>query len=83
MGTQGVSLNERMYAERRARELLQIRRRVLQKLDFENLLSHDGRLNVVALLITHMIYKQIDQAVLVIKGLVGEKYNFDTRLFEF
>lgn len=82
-GTQGVSLNERMYAARRASELLQIRRRVLQKLDFENLLSHDGRLNVVALLITHMIYKQIDQAVLVIKGLVGEKYNFDTRLFEF
>ncbi|GEQ68180.1 hypothetical protein JCM33374_g1847 [Metschnikowia sp. JCM 33374] len=82
-GTQGVSLNERVYTKRKDSQSSQIRRRALQKLDFENLLSPDGRLNVVALLITHMIYKQIDEAVLVVKGLVGEKYNYDMRLFEF
>ncbi|KAM9936603.1 hypothetical protein OXX80_003835 [Metschnikowia pulcherrima] len=81
-GTNSVSPNERMYSERRKSEVSQTRRRGLQKLDFENLLSHDGRLNVVALIINHMIYKQIDQAVLLVKGLVGEKYNYDARLFD-
>lgn len=69
-------------AEKNSFENPFLTRRNLRTLDFEKLLSHDGRLNVVALLISHLIYKQIDQAIFMVKGLVGEKYEFDSQLFE-
>lgn len=81
-GTRTYSLNERLYRKKSVSSG-EVRARGLKKLDFENLLSHDGRLNVVSLLITHLIYKQIDEAALVVKELVGEKYEYNLEMFEF
>lgn len=79
-GTTKFSLNDRLYEEVAIEgdEKLKIK-----NLDLQKLLSHDGRLNVVSLLIMHMIYKRIDETTLVAKDLVGERYCYDQRLFEF
>lgn len=50
-------------------------------INYAKMLSHDGQLNVICLLLTHLIYTRIDEAVLVVKGLVGEKYDISEDLF--
>lgn len=59
-----------------------IRQRKHKVIDYTKMLSHDGQLSVICLLLTHLIYHRIDEAVLTVKGLVGEKYGLSEELFE-
>lgn len=91
-GRDKVSLSERFYNEPEEIDesenndeksnLTNMRQRGAQSINFSKLLSHDGQLNVVCLLLMHMIYKRIDEAVIVVKGLVGEKYDVNDMLFQ-
>ncbi|KAK6197907.1 uncharacterized protein RJT21DRAFT_122722 [Scheffersomyces amazonensis] len=51
-------------------------------LDYNTFFSHDGQLLVVSLLFAHMIYKRLDELMILIKGLVGEKFDYDSSIFE-
>lgn len=87
-GTSKISLNERLYeiieaTEEKADDShVDGRTLKLRSLDLEKLLSHDGQLSIVSLLLMHLIYERVDEATLVTKGLVGEKYDFDQQLFD-
>lgn len=48
---------------------------MVENLDYQRLFSHDGNLNVVALVLTHIIYQRLDEISILIKSLVGEKYD--------
>lgn len=54
----------------------QLHRSMKENLDYQKLFSRDGNLNVVSLIIAHLIYKKMDEIGLIIKSLVGEKYDF-------
>lgn len=76
-GSNRISSAERFYhkgdGELRHRE---------PAINYEKLAGHDEQLNIVNLILMHMIYKRVDEAVLVVKGLVGEKYDYNVRLFD-
>lgn len=76
-GEAKISLNERIYWRIEGGEL-----RHRNRLNFEEMLSADGQLDVVCYLLMHMVYERVDEAVLVVKGLVGERYEFNERLLE-
>lgn len=86
-GTTRIALAERIYYDEKSSSTSdnesQLRRRELKSINYDKLSGHDGQLNIVSLLFMHMIYIRVDQAVLVVKGLVGEKYNYNTKLFDF
>lgn len=82
-GIRTGSLSERFYqqtAEMTENDNEEIHEILLKNLDFDKLFSSDGRLNIVILLLSHTIYRKVDETVLVVKGLVGEKYDFDEEL---
>lgn len=78
-GIRTGSLSERFYQEPLT-ENEDMHELLLKNLDFDKLFSHDGQLSIVILLLTHSIYRKVDEIVLVVKGLVGEKYDFDESL---
>lgn len=89
-GTERISLNERFYHK----ELVEsekdydvnegesLHESMVRNLDYEKLFSTDGQYNIVALLLAHMIYTRFDEVMIIIKSLVGEKYDFDYTIFE-
>lgn len=77
-GIADVSLSERFYHT----EAENSNESLKNGLDFSRLFGEDGQLDAVALLLAHMIYQRIDEVILVIKGLVGEKYDFNVAIFE-
>lgn len=50
--------------------------------DYARLLSRDGQLEIVCLLLSHMVYERADDVLLVVKGLVGEKFPYNMNLFD-
>ncbi|ODV68426.1 hypothetical protein HYPBUDRAFT_4534 [Hyphopichia burtonii NRRL Y-1933] len=78
-GINKVSLSERFYTDGR-RSYETSSQNFLDRLDFDRLFSPDGRLNVVTLLLSHLIYKRLDQISFAVKNLVGEKYDVDNDL---
>lgn len=53
---------------------------MVNNLDYSKLFGHDGNLNVVALILCHTIYQKLDEISIVIKSLVGEKYDLTNDL---
>jgi hypothetical protein len=43
----------------------------------EKILTHDGQLTIVGLMLIRMIYERMDEIMLVVKGLVGEEFDAD------
>lgn len=82
-----TSLSERFYNDSASFEnnlvdaTEELHESIMQNIDFSKLFSHDGQLNIVVLLLSHLIYKRIDEVVITVKGLVGEKYDFEEELF--
>lgn len=74
-GINKTSLSERFYED--------THENMLRQLDYRKLFSHDGQSNIVILLLCHMAYKRIDEAMIVTKGLVGEKYDFSEELLSY
>lgn len=56
---------------------------MLENLDYQLLFGHDGNLNVVALVLCHTIYVKLDEVSILIKSLVGEKYDLCVDLLNF
>lgn len=96
-GINTISLNERFYSkisedepdeepeedpslEEKTNE--DLHESMENNLDYEKLFSNDGQCNIVALLFAHMIYKRLDDTLLIVKGLVGEKYDIDYTIFK-
>ncbi|CAH6721969.1 hypothetical protein CLIB1444_07S06546 [[Candida] jaroonii] len=93
-GINKFSLNERFYNSnsivRDMEEELErksvstnksLHQSMVENLDYDKLFGHDGNISIVALLVCHMIYMKIDQVVIIVKSLVGEKYDLDNELF--
>jgi Aromatic acid exporter family member 2/Putative ER transporter, 6TM, N-terminal/Fusaric acid resistance protein-like len=59
-----------------------MRRDWRKQLDMQGLLSHDGRLLVVGIYFAHLLYERVDEVMYVVKGLVGEEFGMDLRLFK-
>lgn len=78
-GIPSVSLSERFYHYVETEDSSETQQ---NELDFSRLFGEDGQLDAVALLLAHMIYQRIDEVILVIKGLVGEKYDFNLGIFD-
>lgn len=93
-GINNISLSERFYEEKEDIEEeieediedrggdTEIRHSIIRNLDFKRLVSKDGQRSAVALVLAHIIYERLDQTMITIKGLVGEKYDFDETMFE-
>ncbi|CAI5756780.1 unnamed protein product [Candida verbasci] len=75
-GLNRISLSERFYNE----EKFQSENSIIDHLDFQKFFSNDGQLNILSLLVAHMIYNRIDEIMIVVKGLVGELYDFDENI---
>lgn len=93
-GINKFSLNERFYNSnsvvRDMEEELErksigtnksLHKSMVENLDYDKLFGHDGNISIVALLVCHMIYMKMDQVVIIVKSLVGEKYDLDNDLF--
>lgn len=50
-------------------------------INYKRLLSHDGQLDIVCLLLMHLVYNKVDEIVVTVKALVGEMYDVDEELF--
>jgi hypothetical protein len=50
-------------------------------MDLENVLTHDGQLTIVGLMLMRMIYERVDEIMLVVKGLVGEEFDADPSVY--
>ncbi|CUM49286.1 uncharacterized protein AC631_04429 [Debaryomyces fabryi] len=88
-GLEKISLSERFYnqekdteKEYRVDEGESLHDSMVKNLDYEKLFSADGQCNIVALLLAHMIYRRLDETIIIIKSLVGEKFDFDYSIFE-
>ncbi|KAK6460282.1 hypothetical protein DFJ63DRAFT_247994 [Scheffersomyces coipomensis] len=84
-GINKLSLNERYYQDDKQLDSVedqQLQDSIMGNIDYEAFFSNDGQSNVVALLYAHMIYKRFDELMIIVKGLVGEKYDYDSQLFE-
>ena len=88
-GTEKISLSERFYnlepnteKEYSADEGESLHDSMVKNLDYQKLFSADGQSNIVGLLLAHMIYRRLDESIIIIKSLVGEKYDFDYTVFE-
>ena len=55
---------------------------IIQNLNYKKYFSDDGQLKIVALLLVHIIYERLDEIMIIVKELVGERYIFDDTLFE-
>ncbi|PSK39124.1 hypothetical protein C7M61_002437 [Candidozyma pseudohaemuli] len=85
-GDGDVTFNERFYDDPEILEPIdeavgEIRNRSGRNVNYQKLLSHDGRLNIVCLLVMHLVYKKIDEIVITVKSLVGEMYDVNDELF--
>lgn len=45
-------------------------------INFDALISHDGRNNMISIILMHTIYEKIDNMMFLIKSLVGEEFSF-------
>ncbi|CUM66035.1 uncharacterized protein PRCAT00003689001 [Priceomyces carsonii] len=94
-GRKNLSLNERFYIKDHdddsAAELMideddnnkdELHESIKVNLDFKKFLSKDGILDVVLLLVSHLLYERLDEMMLAVKSLVGEKYDFNTDILE-
>lgn len=88
-GISRFSLNERFYAEEHNAEAKEsdldsevLHESLMDNIDFEALFSADGQLDVVALIIGHLIYKRFDEVMLIVKQLVGEKFDMSEAIFD-
>lgn len=77
-----ISLNERFYETKESDETASLNHSIAQELDFQKFFSHDGQLSIVALLLVHIIYKRLDEIMIIVKELVGEVYLVDDAIFE-
>lgn len=64
------------------KESSKIHHSMISNLDFNRVFSHDGQLTTTSLLLAHLIYQRMDQIMLVVKLLVGEKFDIDVSLLE-
>lgn len=92
-GISRFSLNERFYSEMenidssKEKEISDgdsgvLHESLMKNLDFQALFSADGQLDIVALFIGHLIYKRFDEVMLIVKQLVGEKYDMNETIFD-
>ena len=89
-GVSNANLNERFYdvTEDESEDYddedgkSHLRKRQNRMVNYQKLLSHDGQLNIVCLLVIHLAYKKIDEIVVTVKALVGEKYDVSDELFK-
>lgn len=85
-GNSGVTFNERFYDDPEDLDpddeaVGEMRNRSGRHVNYQKLLSHDGSLNIVCLLVMHLVYKKIDEIVITVKSLVGEMYDVNSELF--
>lgn len=80
-GIQNISLNERFYESKELDEDVSVAHSFLQDLDFHKFFSHDGQVSIVALLLVHIIYKRLDEIMIIVKELVGEVYLVADTIF--
>lgn len=79
-GAKVISLSDRFYDDKEEDgNGSQIK---LKAPDYARLLSRDGQLEIVCLLLSHMVYERADDVLLVVKGLVGEKFPYNMNLFD-
>lgn len=89
-GVSSATLNERFYDEVESSSIRSdenhddcaITQRHGKTVNYQKLLSHDGQINIVCLLLMHLAYQKIDDIVITVKSLVGEKYDVSEELFE-
>lgn len=88
-GLEKISLSERFYNQEKDTEKEYVvdegeslHDSMVKNLDYEKLFSADGQCNIVALLLAHMIYRRLDETIIIIKSLVGEKFDFDYTIFD-
>ncbi|EDK35956.2 hypothetical protein PGUG_00054 [Meyerozyma guilliermondii ATCC 6260] len=85
-GITRFSLNERFYSEEKEKENEGdsdvLHDSLMENIDFNALFSADGQLDIVALIIGHLIYKRFDEVMLIVKQLVGEKYDMHESIFD-
>lgn len=89
-GINRFSLNERFYSEgteekdNKENELDPevLHDSLMENIDFKALFSADGQLDIVALITGHLIYKRFDEVMLIVKQLVGEKYDMHESIFD-
>ncbi|KAM3124049.1 hypothetical protein ACQ2H7_002732 [Candidozyma auris] len=89
-GVSSATLNERFYDEVESSSIRSdenhddcaIIQRHGKTVNYQKLLSHDGQINIVCLLLMHLAYQKIDDIVITVKSLVGEKYDVSEELFE-
>lgn len=53
----------------------------MKHIDVKVLLSSDGQLSTVGLILVHMIYLRVDEAMITVKRLVGEEFDVDAVMF--
>ncbi|KAI5957510.1 hypothetical protein KGF57_003204 [Candida theae] len=77
-GINKISLSERFYSSKSVDA--EGHGAITEHLDYHKFFSRDGQLNILSLLIAHMIYNRLDEIMIVVKGLVGEMYDFDENI---
>lgn len=53
----------------------------MKHIDTDVLFSNDGQLSTVGLILVHMIYLRVDEAMITVKRLVGEEFDVDAVMF--
>jgi hypothetical protein len=56
---------------------------LVRNVDFDSVLSHDGQLGLVGLVLMHSIYEILDKTMVLVKSLVGEEYDADLNMYAF
>lgn len=53
---------------------------IIQHLDYKLFFSHDGQCAINILLYSHMMYQAYDEMVVILKSLVGEKFDYNEEI---
>lgn len=56
--------------------------KVMKHLDYRQFFTHDGQYAINVLLYAHMLYLAYDEMVVILKSLVGEKYDYNEQILK-